>query len=230
MTGLSPAKRRELAYELSVLLTYLPPSSAAAEHTRLACSAMKDSRIIAARDHVRSAIDADSASADIQRRRRMTDIERALSAATGDASADESPRPTGTAPLDRDAVADVIAEMEHYDDAWHRELADYLTADGDIDQDRMGAYESAKDDHAWPVLFPVKWACRDRALNSTNHQSALCPREASPRCPNPVLRKSLLVRSGPRAPCLSRCRTQAPYSRSPQRLPLQRLPEAPPAR
>lgn len=37
MTGLSPAKRRELAYELSVLLTYIPPGSAAAEHTRLAC-------------------------------------------------------------------------------------------------------------------------------------------------------------------------------------------------
>lgn len=85
MTGLSPAKRRELAYELSVLLTYLPPGSAAAEHTRLACSSVKDSRIAAARDHVRRAIDADRASPDLRRRRRMTDIERTLSAASGGA-------------------------------------------------------------------------------------------------------------------------------------------------
>lgn len=55
-------------------------------------------------------------------------------------------------PMDRDAVAAVIAELAHYDDAWHRELADYLTADGDIDEARMGEYERAKDDHAWPLL------------------------------------------------------------------------------
>lgn len=58
---------------------------------------MKDSRIIAAREHLRSAIDADSASRDVRRRRRMTDIERALSAATGDAPPDESPRTMSTA-------------------------------------------------------------------------------------------------------------------------------------
>jgi hypothetical protein len=51
-----------------------------------------------------------------------------------------------------DQVADVIAAMEHYDTAWHRELAEYLTADGDIDDDRRAEYEHAKDDHAWPVL------------------------------------------------------------------------------
>jgi hypothetical protein len=55
-------------------------------------------------------------------------------------------------PFDRAAVASVIAAMEHYDNAWHNELADYLTIDGDIDQRRQGEYERAKDDHAWPVL------------------------------------------------------------------------------
>jgi hypothetical protein len=55
-------------------------------------------------------------------------------------------------PFDRAAIAAVIAAMEHYDTAWHRELAEFLTADGDIDEARQGEYERAKDDHAWAVL------------------------------------------------------------------------------
>jgi hypothetical protein len=51
-----------------------------------------------------------------------------------------------------DAIAVVIAAMEHHDRAWQRELADLRTADGEIDQDRQGEYEQSKDDHAWPVL------------------------------------------------------------------------------
>src|SRR5579872_205719 len=50
------------------------------------------------------------------------------------------------------AITAVIAEMEHYDSLWQTELAEYRTADGDIDERRHGAYEHAKDDHAWPVL------------------------------------------------------------------------------
>lgn len=57
-----------------------------------------------------------------------------------------------TPKTDRDAIAAVIAAMEHYDTAWHRELAEFLTADGDIDEARQSEYERAKDDHAWPVL------------------------------------------------------------------------------
>ena len=54
--------------------------------------------------------------------------------------------------IDRDAIVAVIAAMEHYDTAWHRELAEYLTADGDVDEALQREYERAKDDHAWPVL------------------------------------------------------------------------------
>lgn len=58
--------------------------------------------------------------------------------------------------FDRDAVASVVRAMEHYDNVWHNELSEYLTVDGDIDERRQGEYERSKDDHAWPVLFPVK--------------------------------------------------------------------------
>jgi hypothetical protein len=50
------------------------------------------------------------------------------------------------------AIAAVIAAMEHHDRAWQRELADLRGTDGEIDQDRQGEYEQTKDDHAWPVL------------------------------------------------------------------------------
>jgi hypothetical protein len=51
-----------------------------------------------------------------------------------------------------EAITAVIAAMEHYDRAWQRELAEFHTAHGEIDQSRQGEYEHAKDDHAWPVL------------------------------------------------------------------------------
>lgn len=54
--------------------------------------------------------------------------------------------------IDRAAIADVIAAMDHYDTAWHRELTEFLTADGDVDERRHREYERAKDDHSWPVL------------------------------------------------------------------------------
>jgi hypothetical protein len=50
------------------------------------------------------------------------------------------------------AITAVTAAMEHYDRARQRELADLRTADGEIDERRLGEYEHAKDDHAWPVL------------------------------------------------------------------------------
>ena len=53
---------------------------------------------------------------------------------------------------DPPAITAVIAAMEHHDRAWQRELADYRRPDGDIDQQRLGDYEHARDDHAWPVL------------------------------------------------------------------------------
>lgn len=71
----------------------------------------------------------------------------------------KAPEPMSTPKADRAAIAAVIAAMEHYDTAWHKELAEFLTADGDVDERRQGEYERAKDDHAWPVLFPVKSAC-----------------------------------------------------------------------
>jgi hypothetical protein len=54
--------------------------------------------------------------------------------------------------FDRDAVASVVRAMQHYDNVWHNELSEFLTADGDIDERRQGEYERSKDDHAWPVL------------------------------------------------------------------------------
>lgn len=48
--------------------------------------------------------------------------------------------------FDRDAVDSVLRAMQHYDDAWHKELDEFLTADGESE------YERSKDDHAWPVL------------------------------------------------------------------------------
>lgn len=93
MTGLSAAKRRELAYELSALLSYLPPRSAAADHTLLAHTALKDERLTAAVEHLHRAIDADAATPDLRRRRRMADLHTTLSAAIGAVPTKEDPQP-----------------------------------------------------------------------------------------------------------------------------------------
>jgi hypothetical protein len=85
-----------------------------------------------------------------------------------------------TARFDRDAVEDVIAAMEHYDHAWHKELADFLTADGDIDERRHGEYEHTKDDHAWPVLEQLPhWISTLKAALGTGPSRRAAP-EAAP--------------------------------------------------
>jgi hypothetical protein len=86
----------------------------------------------------------------------------------------ESPDPMNTPKTDRDAIAAVIAAMQHYDTAWHRELAEYLTADGDIDEARHDEYERAKDDHAWPVLerLPDFIAALRAAIGDTDPATA----------------------------------------------------------
>jgi hypothetical protein len=77
------------------------------------------------------------------------------------------------------AIAAVIAEMEHYDRAWQKELADLRTTGGEIDERRLGEYEHAKDDHAWPVLdtlpdwiSTLKSAIAPTAAPETGPQSA----------------------------------------------------------
>ncbi|WP_194894147.1 hypothetical protein [Catenulispora pinisilvae] len=83
MTGLSAARRRELAYELSVLASYMPPGSPAARHAHLAHGALTEGRITAAREHLRRAIEADARSLDVAHRRRMAEVDTALTAAFG---------------------------------------------------------------------------------------------------------------------------------------------------
>lgn len=53
---------------------------------------------------------------------------------------------------DHSAIEKVIAAMERHDRAWHQQLADLTGPDGEIEQDRLGDYEHAKDEHAWSVL------------------------------------------------------------------------------
>jgi hypothetical protein len=77
------------------------------------------------------------------------------------------------------AIAAVIAAMEHYNRAWQRELADFRTTNGEIDERRLGEYEHAKDDHAWPVLDALPdWISKLKA--------AITPAAAPEAAPEPA--------------------------------------------